>query len=191
MLSNRHAYIAIILFVFSINLFSLNAYADGGNIPGEPFGLAGLSLGTPGIINVTAGGYGKRFGFQASVSIIHVIECICNGDTEESDFDDTFEDTGEENLSAALLQLNLNCRLYQKNQFLLSFSIAGGSIYIENEGIENDLAIMYIGPCLHFFIGNFFLEAGIAYAKDYSYNTWQTSTGYLPLIQVGFIFRGM
>ncbi|MDY6969120.1 MAG: hypothetical protein SVR08_10785, partial [Spirochaetota bacterium] len=153
----------------------------------KPFIFFGLSLGTPGLLNITIGTYCEIFGFQASFSFLHIIDAILTGESDDK-YENNIEE--EDDYSFAFIQLNANVKLYKTRNFLLSFSIGGGTYHIDDEGeLQNNMSIFYIGSCFHIFYYNLFLELGIAYGKDFETKLENESTGLLPMVQIGYIKR--
>lgn len=166
-------FLITLTFVFG---FSGLAYSQGG--------VVGVTLGTPGIVNLNAGYYGETFGIQGSISMLHLADAWLSGETENAS-SDIEEDSG---LFYALFQLNLDCILFERGEFMFAGSIAGGTICFSDEGSrENDLTLFYAGPCVHIVFYNFYIELGAAYGRNFSAKYEEEKTNTIPLVQIGYL----
>lgn len=148
--------------------------------------VAGVTLGTPGLININTGYYGETFGIGLSISFLHLLEAWADGGTEETTVD-IEENSG---FYYALFQLNLDWKLIDSGDFIFALSAAGGTICLtDNNTADNDITVFYAGPCVHIIWYGFFAELGAAYGRDFSAKYEENKTGLIPLVQIGYLYK--
>lgn len=148
--------------------------------------VAGMTLGTPGLLNVNAGYYGETLGISFSFSFLHLLEAWANEGTENTS-SEIRENTG---LFYALFQLNLDWKFIDNGNLVLAGSVAGGTICFSDKQVpENDLTVFYAGPCIHFIWNGFFTELGAAYGRNLSAKYEEKKTHIVPLIQIGYLIK--
>lgn len=147
------------------------------------YGVTGVTLGTPGLVNLNLGYYGGYAGCMVSVSFLHVLEALA--DDRDTSANRAADDSG---LSFAMLQLNLDLKMYETEHFMMAASAAGGTFYVNDRSDpESRVSIFYAGPCVHLLWYGFFLEAGAAYARDFSVKYELRKTHLFPLVQLGYV----
>jgi hypothetical protein len=148
--------------------------------------MTGVTLGTPGIINYNIGYYGDVFGGSMSISFLHLIDGWLDDNTGGS-YSDTRENTG---LSFALMQFNIDAKIYDSGNMIFALSAAAGTFYLADKADpESDITVFYAGPCMHLIWNGLYLELGAAYGKDFSAKLEEEKTSLFPLIQIGYVAR--
>lgn len=144
-------------------------------------GFAGVTVGTPGLLNANAGFYSGFLGFKGSLCFLNLVEFF---DDEE---DPTYDDKEEPWMFAT--QLNFDFILINKEFFLLSVGVVGGVFYAAEQYAEEDVFALYGGFAMGVIIGGFFVEAGVAWLSDYDANMFYYNSKWIPLVQVGYLYR--
>lgn len=164
-------------------LITLAIILCSGRIAYSEGGVAGVTLGTPGLVNLNFGYYGETFGIQGSMSALYLLLGMLADDS-----DDTINTSEESGVFIALFQLNLDAMLIQNDNLMVAASIAGGTICFTDEDYpEDDFTLFYAGPCVHIVFHNIYIEAGAAYAKDFSAKYEEDKTQIIPLLQIGYL----
>lgn len=146
--------------------------------------VVGMTLGTPGLVNMNMGYYGDVMGISFSLSFLHMLEAWADQESDST----TSEVRDDSGLSYALLQFNLDCKIVDRGNLVFAASAAGGTICLsDNNNVEKDITIFYAGPCIHFIWSGFFIELGAAYARDFSAKFEEEKTSIIPLVQLGYM----
>lgn len=141
----------------------------------------GMSLGTPGFLNGHLAFYGSRFGVRGSLCFLNIIEFL---DEEE---EPTYDDKEEPWMFAS--QINFDLVLYSENSFVLTAGLVGGIFYAAEQYAEEDVFSLYGGLALGAIIGGFYIEIGFAYLSNYDANIYDYNNRFVPLVQVGYMWR--
>lgn len=152
----------------------------------ENFGYGGLTVGLPGLVNVNMGGYGGPLGFGLNFSALHLIALALNNDKDDQGNTTTTDD--EKKRSFFVGQLNADVRLFATQNFLLAFTMAGGTAYYSGKDDENKMRVFYYGPGVHLFYKHLFIETGWAFGYSYDEND-EVSKAEFPLFQIGYVGR--
>ena len=142
---------------------------------------AGISLGTPGFVNGNMAFYGTRFGFRGSLCFLNIIEFM--DDEEEPAYDD------EEEPWMFASQLNFDLVLFSRDSVVFTAGLVGGFFYAAEQYAEEDVFCLYGGLALGAIIGGFYIELGCAYLSNYDASIYGYDNRWVPLVQVGYMFR--
>lgn len=166
-----------VILVLVLLLFSASAaYSKGYTV-----GVAGISLGTPGAINVHGGFYGRYFGIKGTLCLFNFIDAL-----EEEDEDLNYEN--DEELFMFASQLNLELKVIEFDAFLLTLSILGG-IFYENEEEESSHFMVYGGGAISIYLGKFYIEVGYAAISNRKAHFLGMDKTHSPLFQIGYMAR--
>ena len=147
----------------------------------KPFLVGGLSIGTPGGINMTAGYYGTIFGARGTLGIFNIIDAL---DKEEDDLNHE----NDEELFIFGLQLNLDILVLSFDSFFLTIGPVGG-IYYEDEEGESSHFMAYAGGAVGINIVGFYMEVGYAYVTNEAAAFFELKNRHTPLVQIGYMLR--
>lgn len=148
-------------------------------------GYAGLSLGTPGLINLQLIGASSNPGWGLSVGIIPVLL---------SDEDD--KDSNEETDFLGTLQFSIPIFLYRSEKSFAAIEPLVGGAYYAPANQENG-HWLYAGGSFQFCISGFFMEMGAGYGPSKNYpvlggNKWNVlfNIGYVTTFKSGIDATG-
>jgi len=170
-------------FIVRILTSGVLVIAAAGAIAAQEAGGAwgGISLGTPGFVNGNMAFYGTRFGFRGSLCFLNIIEFM--DDEEEPAYDD------KEEPWMFASQVNFDLVLYSRDSFLVTAGLVGGIFYAAEQYAEEDIFSLYGGLALGVIINGFYVEAGCAYLSNYDANLYDYNNRFVPLVQVGYMWR--
>jgi hypothetical protein len=145
---------------------------DDENKPMRSYWIAGINLGTPGLVNFNLGYYWPRFGINTSISFVNLLFGIQSDDSETT---------------MLMAQLNLVLKLYETKNLLLG-ATAVGAVWFFNDKNDpkNDDTILFGGPAIDLHYKWFFLELGIGFSREFIPGIHDNSTEIIPLVQIGY-----
>jgi hypothetical protein len=149
-----------------------------------PFGrgfVAGASLGTPGLLNITLGYVGNRIGFWGTTSMLYFI----TDDDDEEDTHAYHDDSDDDGNMFLVYQINGAYKLYKsENWSVYTSAVFGQYVFWEDDKMDTNL--IYFGPAVELRYRHIFLEAGVGYSPSKVYDDSDKFSNHLvPIVQLG------
>lgn len=143
---------------------------------------AAVSLGTPGLVNITMGAVGERLGLWVTTSFMYFF-LDSEGEDDSNAYYNEMDDEDDDML--LVYQINLACRLYGSRDWSLITSIVFGQyVYYKNDNLKKNL--IYFGPAIELRYKNFFLEVGVGYSPSEVFKGSNNFfTHMVPVFQIG------
>lgn len=140
--------------------------------PMRSYWIAGINLGTPGLVNFNLGYYWPGFGINTSISFVNLLFGIQSDDSETT---------------ILLAQFNLVLKLYETKNLLLGATAVGAISYLNDKtDHKDDDTTLYGGPAIDLHYKWFFLELGVGFSRDLNPRNHDNLTEIIPLVQIGY-----
>jgi hypothetical protein len=143
--------------------------------------VAGVSLGTPGLLNVTMGFVGNHLGLWGSTSMLYFF----TDDDNEKNTHAYHDDSDEQGNMFLVYQINGAYKLYRSENWSVYTSAVFGQ-YLFKEHHKVDTNLIYFGPAMELRFKNMFLEGGVGYSPSKVYDDSDRFSNHLvPIVQLG------